>query len=164
VLNKADIVGEAAIKKIAEGLAAHMRPAVKAIPAVEGALDIEVLLGLSAAAEDGIDSRLSHHDTEEGHDHDDFESFSVNLGEIADPGAFEILLTELTKAHDILRLKGFLHVPGKDMRHVVQGVGPRIQRYFDRPWGSDEQRLSRLVVIGQKGIDRVAIEAALLGV
>ncbi len=163
VLNKADILGEDAMRDIAAGLASHMRPGVKAIPVIQGALGIDVLLGLGAAAEDGIDERYSHHDTEEGHDHDDFESFSVDLGDIADPGALEILLAELTQAHDILRLKGFLHVPGKDMRHVVQGVGPRIQRYFDRPWGVGEERLSRLVVIGQRGIDRVAIEAALAG-
>ncbi len=162
VLNKADIVGEDAIKDIAAGLSSHMRPAVKAIPAIEGALDIDVLLGLASAAEDGIDERRSHHDTEEDHDHDDFESFSIDLGDVSDPGIFETLLAELTETHDILRLKGFLHVPGKDMRHVVQGVGPRIQRYFDRPWGSEEKRQSRLVVIGQKGIDRDAIEAALL--
>ena len=163
VLNKADIVGEDAIGDIAAGLSSHMRPAVKAIPAVGGAVDINILLGLAAAAEDGIDERRSHHDSEDDHDHDDFESFTVDLGDIADPANLEIQLAALTESHDILRLKGFLHVPGKEMRHVVQGVGPRIQRYYDRPWASDEQRQSRLVVIGQKGLDRTAIEAALLG-
>ena len=163
VLNKADIVSEQAIKNIADGLASHMRPAVKAIPAVEGAVDIDVLLGLSAAVEDGIEARWSHHDADADHDHDDFESFSIELGDITNPAAFEALLANLTQDHDILRLKGFLHVPGKDMRHVVQGVGPRIQRYFDRPWAVGEERLSRLVVIGQKDINRLAIETALLG-
>lgn len=162
VLNKADLIGEDAVRKIAEDLSVHMRAGVRAIPATKGALNIDVLLGLHASAEDDINDRLSHHDSEEGHDHDDFDSFTVDLGDIADPGALESLLAGLTETHDILRLKGFLHVPGKDMRHVVQGVGPRIQRYFDRPWGADEQRQSRLVVIGQKGIDRAAIEAALL--
>jgi cobalamin biosynthesis protein CobW len=162
VLNKADIVGEDGIRKIAKDLASHMRPGVKAIGAVEGAIDIDILLGLASAAEDDIEQRRSHHDSEDGHDHDDFESFTVELGDISDPEKFEALLMQLTEAHDILRLKGFLHVPGKDMRHVVQGVGPRIQRYFDRPWASGEERKSQLVVIGQTGLDRGAIEAALL--
>jgi len=162
VLNKADIVGEDGIREIAAGLAAHMRAGVKAIPTVNGALDIDVLLGLSSAAEDGIEARRSHHDGEDDHDHDDFESFTVDVGDIADPGHFETRLAGLTEAHDILRLKGFIHVPGKDMRHVVQGVGPRIQRYFDRPWADGEERRSRLVVIGQRGMDRGAIEAALM--
>ena len=71
-------------------------------------------------------------------------------------------MLELIEKHDILRLKGFLHVPDKNMRHVVQGVGPRIQRYFDRIWEPGEARRSRLVVIGQIGLDRSAIEDALL--
>ncbi|NQU57029.1 MAG: cobalamin biosynthesis protein CobW [Rhodospirillales bacterium] len=162
VLNKADILDGEAIKAVAEGLAGHMRPGVKAIPAIKGALDIEVLLGLASAVEGGIDERKSHHDGEDDHDHDDFESFTVTLGDITDLGGFETRLAKLTEAHDILRLKGFLHVPGKDMRHVVQGVGPRIQRYYDRPWDSGEERLGHLVVIGQKGLDRIAIETALL--
>jgi cobalamin biosynthesis protein CobW len=86
----------------------------------------------------------------------------VTLNEITDLGDFEECLAQLTKTHDILRVKGFIHVPGKDMRHVVQGVGPRIQRYFDRPWEDGEERLGHLVIIGQRGLDRDAIEAALL--
>ena len=65
------------------------------------------------------------------------------------------------QSHDILRLKGFLDVPNKAFRHVIQAVGPRIEQYFDRPWGAEEQRLSRLVVIGRKGLERAPIAAAL---
>ena len=64
-------------------------------------------------------------------------------------------------APGILRMKGFLDVPGAAFRHVVQAVGPRIDGYFDRAWGHDEERSSRLVVIGLKGLDRAAIAAAL---
>jgi cobalamin biosynthesis protein CobW len=162
VLNKADIVGEDGIRKISKALSSHMRPGVKAIRAVEGAIDIDILLGLDSAAEDDIEQRRSHHDGEDDHDHDDFESFTVELGDIPDPEKFEGLLMHLTEKHDILRIKGFLHVPGKEMRHVVQGVGPRIQRYFDRQWAPGEVRKGQLVVIGQTGLDRGAIETALL--
>ena len=44
------------------------------------------------------------------------------------------------------------------MRLLVQGVGQRFRRDFDRPWGADEERASRLVVIGEKGIDRAAVD------
>jgi cobalamin biosynthesis protein CobW len=43
----------------------------------------------------------------------------------------------------------------------VQAVGDRVQHYFDRPWRLGETRVSRLVVIGRKGLDRAAIAAAL---
>jgi cobalamin biosynthesis protein CobW len=49
------------------------------------------------------------------------------------------------------------------MRHVVQAVGGRVQRYYDRPWRTDEERRSELVVIGQRGLDRAAVAAALAG-
>ena len=162
VLIKADIVGEDGIQKITKDLSSHMRPGVKAIGAVEGAIDIDILLGLDSSAEVEIEQRRSHHDGEDDHDHDDFESFTVELNDIPDPEKFEGLLMRLTEQHDILRIKGFLHVPGRDMRHVVQGVGPRIQRYFDRQWAPGEVRKGQLVVIGQTGLDRGAIETALL--
>ena len=80
---------------------------------------------------------------------------------MSNPDELENTLKTLTAAHDILRIKGFLNVPGKDMRHVVQGVGPRLQRYFDRPWRDDEARRSELVIIGETGMDVAAIRSAL---
>ena len=49
------------------------------------------------------------------------------------------------------------------MRLVVQGVGRRVSHHFDRPWRPDEARDGRIVVIGLKGFDRVAVAAALAG-
>ena len=37
------------------------------------------------AAEDDLAARPSHHDDEEGHDHDDFDSFVVDIPALADP-------------------------------------------------------------------------------
>ena len=46
------------------------------------------------------------------------------------------------------------------MRLTLQAVGPRVDTYFDGPFG-EAPRQTRLVVIGQAGLDRAAIEAAL---
>jgi len=46
---------------------------------------------------------------------------------------------------------------------LVQGVGQRFRRDFERPWGAEEARQSRLVVIAQRGVDRDAVAAALGG-
>jgi cobalamin biosynthesis protein CobW len=46
------------------------------------------------------------------------------------------------------------------MRLTLQAVGPRVDTYFDKPFGSDP-RITRLVVIGQAGLDHTAIETAL---
>ena len=61
------------------------------------------------------------------------------------------------------RVKGFVDLPGRDRRQVVQAVGDRLQQHFDRPWHAGETRETRLVVIGRKGLDRAAITAALGG-
>ena len=61
-------------------------------------------------------------------------------------------------------MKGFVHVPGKELRLIIQGVGARFQHYFDRPWKHGENRETRLVVIGLTGLDKAAIVAALDGV
>ena len=58
-------------------------------------------------------------------------------------------------------LKGFVDLPGRDRGQVVQAVGDRLQSHFDRPWGADEKRQTRLGMVGLKGLDRAAIKAPL---
>ena len=79
LLNKADLLDEAALEKLRAEIAAAVPRAVKIVPTREGRLDVDVLLGLAAAAEDDLAARPSHHDDEEGHDHDDFDSFVAPL-------------------------------------------------------------------------------------
>jgi len=163
LLNKSDLLDAAALETARSGIAEHMRPAVKVVPTRHGSVDASVLLGLAAAAEDDLASRPSHHDGEEEHDHDDFESIVVELGEIDAPEELIARLRPVVDAHGVLRVKGFAKVRGRDMRLVVQGVGDRIQHYYDRDWSEGEDRATRLVLIGLMGLDRAAIGAALAG-
>jgi cobalamin biosynthesis protein CobW len=161
LLNKADLLDEAALEKVRAEIVAAVPRAVKIVPTREGRLDVDVLLGLAAAAEDDLAARPSHHDDEEGHDHDDFDSFVAPLPSVADPAALSEKLAAIARDYDVLRMKGFVEVSGKPMRLLVQGVGGRFSHQFDRPWRAGENRSGRLVVIGQKGFDRAAVEAAL---
>jgi cobalamin biosynthesis protein CobW len=163
LLNKADLLDADGLAQVHAEVSGRLRAGVKLVPTRQGVIEPVVVLGLSAAAEDDLDSRRSHHDGADGHDHDDFESFAVALPTVTDPAALEARLIAAIAGHDILRLKGFLAVEGKDARHVVQAVGTRLERYYDRPWHPGEDRLGRLVVIGQKGLDRPAIEAMVRG-
>ena len=99
-----------------------------------------------------------HHDD---HGHDEFESFVLTRPEITDATTFATQVADVIRAHDILRLKGFAAITGKPMRLTLQAVGPRVDTYFDRPFAAGEPRETKLVVIGQAGMDRAAIEAAL---
>jgi len=163
VLNKVDQMNTAMRVAAEREVAARLRPSVKVVPAIFGAIDAAVLLGVGAAAEDDLAARPSRHDASGEHDHDDFESFHVDLPELASPQPFLERLKTAVALHDILRVKGFLAVSDKEMRLVLQGVGNRLQHYYDRAWGPGEERASRLVVIGLKGLDRSAIAAALTG-
>jgi len=163
VLNKADLLDEAALARLRTEIAARLPRAVKVVAAREGALDIAVLLGLGAAAEDDLAARPSHHDGSDDHEHDDFDSFVVPMPEAASPEALVAKLAEVAARFDVLRMKGFASLPGKPMRLAVQGVGARFRHHFDRPWAAGERRDGRLVVIGQSGLDKAAIAAAIAG-
>jgi cobalamin biosynthesis protein CobW len=163
VVNKADLLDAAALARVQALVAPHLRSAVRMVLADHGRLDPAVLLGLGAAAEDDLDSRPSHVDAAGEHNHDDFVSFVVELGEMASPAALAAKVAPVVEAHGVLRIKGFAAVAGKNMRLVLQGVGPRLQHYYDRDWQAEEPRRTRLVVIGERGLDGAAIQAALAG-
>jgi cobalamin biosynthesis protein CobW len=173
VISKTDQMTVVDADGVLGGLSGQARKGVQFLRSGTDGLSAEVLLGLGLAAEDDVESRheLHHHhhddddaddaDHEHDHGHDEFETFALTLGEIADANAFAERLAEVIRTHDILRLKGFAAVRGKPMRLVIQAVGPRIDTYFDRPFGVDP-RATRLVIIGEAGLNRAAIEAAII--
>ncbi|MEW5685210.1 MAG: cobalamin biosynthesis protein CobW [Pseudomonadota bacterium] len=162
ILNKMDLVTDAERAGVEAAVREHLRPGAQVIFATQGEVAAAAVLGLGVGAEDDLESRPSHHDgAADDHDHDDFESFVVAGPATASAEALTAALAPVIAAHDILRLKGVVAVQGKPARLIVQAVGPRIQSYFDRPWRDGEDRQSRLVVIGERGIDRAAIEPAI---
>ncbi len=161
VVNKSDLLGAEDATRVTQDLQAAVRQSIKVVPARHGAIDAATLLGLDAAAEDDLHNRPSAHDGEDDHEHDDFESFVVALDMVVEPDALMAKLRAAAVAHDVLRMKGFIAVEGKDMRLLVQGVGDRYQHYYDRDWAPGEDRISRLVVIGLQGLDEAAIRATI---
>jgi cobalamin biosynthesis protein CobW len=163
VLNKTDLIDAETEARLKREVVRLLPRAVKVVAVREGRVDTAVLLGIGAAAEDDLAGRPSHHDALDGaHEHDDFESFVVMLPEIGDADDLLTRLKAVAETHDVLRIKGFVDVTGKPMRLAVQGVGPRFRSSFDRPWPSDAERAGHVVIIGERGLDRAAIEAAIL--
>ena len=175
VVNKTDLLSSDEAAALTTKIGDEARAGVRVVRAAMGALPVDVLLGQGAAAEADLAARHEvhhhHHDHEDDHDHshdhshehghDEFESFVVTRPEITDTTAFAQQVADVIRTHDILRLKGFAAVAGKPMRLTLQAVGPRVDTYFDRPFAADEAREAQLVVIGQAGLDRAAITAAL---
>ncbi|MBL8598502.1 MAG: cobalamin biosynthesis protein CobW [Devosia sp.] len=166
VVNKADLVSNDVLDAVEGRLRAEARPGTGLVRAHNGHVDIAALLGLGIASEDHLEGRDSAHELEhggEGHEHDDFDSFSIALPAGLDRDELLGRIEAAIRAHDVLRLKGFAALPGSDARLAIQAVGPRINAWFDRPWKPGEDRATALVVIGESPLDRAAISARLMG-
>jgi cobalamin biosynthesis protein CobW len=161
LLSKADLAGEAGLAAARAVVETEAPRKLPILAMTEGIIDPAVILGLNAAAEDDLAARPSHHDGADDHEHDDFDSIVIEIGEIADPEGLAEAIRRLAREQDILRVKGHVAVRGKPMRLLIQAVGERVRHQFDRPWGA-AARASRLVVIAEQGrIDPAAIRAVL---
>ena len=164
LLTKADLAGEAglaAARAVVLAEAAEKGRTVPILTMAEGVIDPRIILGLKAAAEDDLAARPSHHDGEDGHEHDDFNSIVIDLPEVADVALLVAAIETLARDHAILRVKGYVAVMGKPLRLLVQAVGARVRTQYDRPWGTSP-RTSHLVVIAeQAAIDAAAIRKVL---
>jgi cobalamin biosynthesis protein CobW len=153
------------LRDVEASLRAEMRPGTGLIRARNGHVDVAALLGLGLSSEDHLEGRDSAHELEhggEGHEHDDFDSFSITLPSGISREALLGTIESTIRDHDVLRLKGFAALPGSDARLAIQAVGPRVNAWFDRSWKPGEARDTALVVIGESPLDRAAISARLM--
>ena len=163
LLTKVDLAGPEGVAAARAIIAAELSRPVPVIELTEGVVDPRVILGLDAAAEDDIAARPSHHDGDDDHEHDDFDSTVIAWGEIADPAVLVARIETLARDLHILRVKGYAAVAGKPMRLLVQAVGARVRHQYDRPWRPDEPRRTTLVAIAEHDhVDADAIRAVLL--
>lgn len=163
ILSKSDLLDEEGSKRANGMIGEHVSAAVKIIPTTHGKIDPSVLLGLGLAVEDDIENRKTHHDDELDHEHDDFDSFVLDIDRVSDPDELARRVARAADQENVLRVKGFVEIAGKPMRLLLQAVGPRVNHYYDRAWTADDDRRSRLVVIGLKGLNREAVTSILAG-
>ncbi len=162
LLTKVDQVDEATRIKVEKWLQQELPSGVKIVPCRQGEVSSEVLLGFNAAVEDNLETRPSHHDTEEDHEHDeDINSVQLVLEQSFEPKTLTSKLQTLVEEEEIYRVKGFINVDNKPMRLVLQGVGNRFDSFYDRPWEKEESRQTRLVLIG-RNLNQEKIEKAIL--
>lgn len=158
IINKLDQMNPQEVKAAEAAIAEVSARKVPLLHSAFSKLDSKILLGLGIGAEDDLESRPSIHEMEgEDHDHDDFTSFQMDLPAFASIEEALQKLGDIAKRHDILRMKGFLAIAGKDMRLLIQGVGHRFTHQFDRPWQKNEKREGSLVVIGCSDMKKDAI-------
>jgi len=164
IVSKADELKEGDLERLRAIIVQHAPSGVKIVPAVQGELPLEVILGLQRATEDTIDAVHTHHDEDHAHgkdhSHELFDTIVVRPGTL---GRDALLrgLEAVVREHEVYRAKGFAAVEDKPMRLVVQGVGKRFDSYFDRPWAVDESRVTELVLIGEH-LDKQLVTETLL--
>jgi cobalamin biosynthesis protein CobW len=163
ILSKSDLMDAEGSTRANAILGERVARAVKVVPTAQGKVDPAVLLGLGLAVEEDIENRKSHHDGMGDHEHDDFDSFVVEIPAVANPDELAARVSRAAEQENVLRVKGFVEVTAKPMRLLLQAVGPRVNHYYDRAWTAADDRRSRLVVIGLKGLNQPAIEKILAG-
>ncbi|MCG8613497.1 MAG: cobalamin biosynthesis protein CobW, partial [Pseudomonadales bacterium] len=143
IISKNDLLSEAEQQSVSMLVRDKVNPEIKLINIENGEISSALIYGLESASEERIEQVHTHHDHHHDsghhhkHAHDDFDSVSIELG-VVDGEQVQQILQQLIADHTIYRAKGLLALENKPMRQVVQGVGHRIDHYFDRLWQSDE--------------------------
>ncbi|MEZ5691914.1 MAG: cobalamin biosynthesis protein CobW [Rickettsiales bacterium] len=156
ILNKIDQIDTKNVEVVRNNVRKEARAGVPIIEVAHGKVSPDILLGIKAEAEADIDNRISHHDSEAEHDHDDFESFVINVPEFSSIEALYNKINIIAELYGALRVKGFVSIKERPLRYLVQAVGSRVSGQFDI---KTQSKISgRLVVIGRKGLDSEGIK------
>ncbi|EHA8590016.1 putative GTP-binding protein YjiA-like [Cocos nucifera] len=181
ILNKIDLVNEDELEaltkriKLINGMAQIKQ-------AIFGAVDMDFVLGLGGYDLDRIESEVlvdatqdtnhQHEDRHEhhgGHHHGHKHDSTVSSVSIVSEGTLDLdevndwlerLVDE--KGEDLYRMKGVISVNDSTGRYVFQGVHSMLEGCPAKPWGSDEQRINKLVFIG-RNLDEAALRKAFKG-
>ncbi|MGB3616039.1 MAG: cobalamin biosynthesis protein CobW [Elainellaceae cyanobacterium] len=170
LLTKLDQLNSSEQTLVQQQIAERVTDGVGVIACRQGRITPDLLLGLDAEVERHLDERSYHghdHADDDHHDHDHHDhderitSVQITLDASIEPSQLIAKLQQFGKIHKLYRVKGFVNVPQKPMRLVLQGVGQRFDSFYDRLWQPGETRQTRLVLIGEQ-LDSAAIYSALL--
>jgi G3E family GTPase len=160
-LNKIDLVSEAELDELEQKIRA-MNAIAKIYRTEQSALSIDSVLGLDAF---NLERALAIDPDflgEEAHVHDEtVGSIAIIKGGALDGEKLNDWLSELvrTQGENIFRMKGILHLAGRDHRFVFQGVHMIFDGRQDRLWQTGESRVNQLVFIG-RGLSELDLQTS----
>ncbi|WP_022940286.1 cobalamin biosynthesis protein CobW [Psychromonas hadalis] len=161
VVSKSDLLSEDEKMRVNKVIEKRLPNSVKIAYVNHGDVPLEVLIGINAQSEKGIDAIHNHHDhhhvhgAHHDHAHDHFDSVVISIGTV-DSDKLTQCVEQLLREFNLFRIKGFASIKNKPMRQVLQAVGKRLETHFDRLWAADETPKTELVLIG-KHLDEKAI-------
>lgn len=154
LVSKVDLLTERDKQKVNAVIEGKVPSSVKTTYISLDGTQLNTIIGLNSAAELKTEDDHNHHDRQhalgEHHDHahEHFDSFVITLPTV-NSDCLQQAINALLIKFNIFRIKGFVALPGKPMRQVLQAVGQRLDVYFDRPWQTGETRKTQLVFIGK---------------
>lgn len=152
LLNKIDLVGDQELAEV-EARIRRINPTATIRRSERCQAPLDEVIGRNAFDLDRvleIEPKFLHHF--HNHDHDDHvTSFSLLNDAPLSPNRFFPWIQSVSQhfGPGILRMKGIIAFEGDDDRYVMQGIHMLLEGDHQRPWKTDEKRLTRLVFIGR---------------
>lgn len=134
LVSRADRLEPEAFERVKTTLAAGLRPGTVVLPMARGRLDPSLVLDGPGRQE--IDAHPHHDDDDDDHDHHDhahvaMESLLLRRSGRWQRAALEAELQRLLIEHPVVRLKGRLRQAGKKLPLQIQGVGRRLECWYE---------------------------------
>ena len=128
LVSRADRLEPQAFERVKSSLAAGLRPGTVVLPMARGQLDPSLVLDGPGRQEDD-----HHHGDHDDHDHAHVAMESVVLRRSGrwERAALEAALQRLLIEHPVVRLKGRLRQSGKRLPLQIQGVGRRLECWYE---------------------------------
>ena len=146
LISKTDVVFPAMRRKLQDKLKGLLTHSPEIISMQHGLVNPDLLFDRGCHSEQRLE--IDKIEVDEQQVESGFDSVIVKLGRV-DSDLLVSRLQMLIHEQSVYRAKGFAELPNKMMRQVVQGVGSRIDRSYDRRWGVDEERSTHLQIIGR---------------
>jgi cobalamin biosynthesis protein CobW len=172
LISRADCIPETTLETLRTTLEHRCRSGTALVPVADGVVDPALLLGELANPADEVGARVGSkpdHDHDHDHDHEHshvlIESLVLNLNASWQQDQLEQALSDVLSQQTVLRLKGWYASPAKQRLLQIQGVGPRLNCWYEGSAQPEHlnNRLGqlRLVVLGF-GLEQIALERTLL--
>lgn len=168
LISRADCIPETTLETLRTTLEHRCRRGTALVPVADGVVDPALLLGELANPGDEVGARIGSkpdHDHDHEHSHVLIESLVLNLNASWQQDQLEQALSDVLGQQTVLRLKGWYASPAKQRLLQIQGVGPRLNCWYEGSAQPEHlnNRLGqlRLVVLGF-GLEQSALERTLL--
>ena len=136
LVSRADRLEPEALERVSTRLRADLRPGTVVLPMARGRLDPTLVLDGPGRDHDHRRDHDDHHDHHD-HAHVAMESIVVRRAGQWERAALETQLQRLLIDHPVVRLKGRLRQGGKRLPLQIQGVGRRLDCWYEERVGTD---------------------------